>query len=214
MPTPAERKALLFVSCVAVLGAGVRAVRAAGGGRVTTEGRAALERQIAAAESAGGVRARGAGRRAADKSRVTRDGWDGGPDAGQGSVAAPRSVTRRASRVRAGRAARDSAPSPPVVSVLDRVDLDVASAADIERLPRIGPALARRIVADRDSLGPFGSLEGLARVRGVGPAVLRAIAPRVTFSRTPRPTGAEPGGGSGHRRPRARGRGRKTGSDP
>src|SRR5688572_30207528 len=51
------------------------------------------------------------------------------------------------------------------------VDLDTAPADSLERLPRIGPSLAKRIIADRDSLGPFGSLEGFQRVKGVGPAM-------------------------------------------
>jgi competence protein ComEA len=74
-----------------------------------------------------------------------------------------------------------SIPSPPL-------DLDTAPAESLERLPRIGPALARRIIADRDSLGPFGSLEGFQRVKGVGPAMVRTLAPYVTFSGTPRPS--------------------------
>jgi competence protein ComEA len=62
------------------------------------------------------------------------------------------------------------------------VDLDTASAAVLEALPRIGPALAKRIVEDRERRGPFGSLEAFQRVRGVGPAMARALASRVTFS--------------------------------
>ncbi len=68
------------------------------------------------------------------------------------------------------------------------LDLDTAPAEALERLPRIGPALAKRIIADRDSLGPFGSLEGFQRVKGVGPAMARTLAPYVTFSGTPRPS--------------------------
>jgi hypothetical protein len=37
-----------------------------------------------------------------------------------------------------------------------RVDLDVAGVKEIEGLRHIGPTLAKRIVADRDSFGPFG----------------------------------------------------------
>jgi competence protein ComEA len=62
------------------------------------------------------------------------------------------------------------------------VDLDLATAPEIEALPRIGPALARRIVGNRDSLGAFGSLQGLRRVKGIGPATLHLLAPLVTFS--------------------------------
>jgi len=89
------------------------------------------------------------------------------------------------------------------------VDLDVASATSIESLPRIGPALARRILEDRAKRGPFGSLEALDRVRGVGPALQREIAPYVTFSTSGRPStvAAVPlseaiaGRGKGRRRP-------------
>ena len=50
----------------------------------------------------------------------------------------------------------------------ERVDVDRADALEIERLPRVGPGLARRIVDDRAAKGPFGSLQGLGRVPGVG----------------------------------------------
>lgn len=64
----------------------------------------------------------------------------------------------------------------------ERVDLDRASAEELARLPRIGPGLAARIVADREARGPFGSLEGLDRVSGIGPSVLEAIRPYAAFS--------------------------------
>lgn len=68
------------------------------------------------------------------------------------------------------------------------IDLDIATAEEIETLRGIGPSLAKRIVADRDSLGPFGSLEGLQRVKGVGPGLARKIDSTVTFSLLPRPS--------------------------
>lgn len=64
----------------------------------------------------------------------------------------------------------------------ESVDVDRATAADLARLPRIGAGLAARIVRDRDAHGPFGSLEGLGRVRGVGRTVLAAIGPHAKFS--------------------------------
>ncbi len=67
------------------------------------------------------------------------------------------------------------------------VDMDVASADEIESLRHIGPALARRIVADRDSFGPFGSREGLLRVKGIGPSMVAKLDSAVTFSLLPRP---------------------------
>lgn len=63
-----------------------------------------------------------------------------------------------------------------------RLDVDRATAAELEGLPGIGPSLAARIVSDRAAGGPFGSLAGLQRVRGVGPALATRIAPFVMFS--------------------------------
>jgi len=68
------------------------------------------------------------------------------------------------------------------------VDLDVATEKEIEALRHIGPTLAKRIVADRDSFGPFGSIDGLRRVKGVGPSMVEKLDSAVTFSLVPRPT--------------------------
>jgi competence protein ComEA len=61
--------------------------------------------------------------------------------------------------------------------------VDRASAKDLESLPRIGPALAQRIVAERDAHGPFGTLEAFdQRVKGIGPGMVAALREFVTFS--------------------------------
>jgi competence ComEA-like helix-hairpin-helix protein len=57
----------------------------------------------------------------------------------------------------------------------ERIDLDHADVSEITRLPRIGPALAQRIVAWRTEHGPFGSLARLDSVPGVGAKLLDAI---------------------------------------
>lgn len=64
----------------------------------------------------------------------------------------------------------------------EQVDVDVATAGELTRLPRIGPRLAKVIVADRQANGAFGSLAGLDRVSGVGPGLLKVLAPHVVFS--------------------------------
>jgi len=53
-------------------------------------------------------------------------------------------------------------------------------------LPYVGERLARRIVADREARGPFGSIEGLRRVSGIGASLAAKLAPHVTFSLRPR----------------------------
>jgi competence protein ComEA len=55
------------------------------------------------------------------------------------------------------------------------LNLNVATAAELETLPGIGPALAQRIVEYRSEHGPFASVEGLLEVSGIGPAKLDAI---------------------------------------
>src|SRR2546427_6090258 len=64
----------------------------------------------------------------------------------------------------------------------ERVDLDHADVTEITRLPRVGPALARRIVDWRAAHGPFGSLARVDSVPGLGPTLLAAIRHYVTFS--------------------------------
>ncbi|HEX9279264.1 MAG TPA: helix-hairpin-helix domain-containing protein [Gemmatimonadales bacterium] len=88
----------------------------------------------------------------------------------------------RATALEAARLARPLAPG-------ERVDLDLADVTEITRLPRLGPALARRIVDWRATHGPFGSLARLDSVSGIGPHLLDAIRPYVMFSGSlaPRP---------------------------
>jgi competence protein ComEA len=59
------------------------------------------------------------------------------------------------------------------------LDLNAASAAELEELPGVGPVLADRIVAYRDESGPFRSVEQLIEVPGIGPAVLGSLDGRV-----------------------------------
>jgi competence ComEA-like helix-hairpin-helix protein len=75
-------------------------------------------------------------------------------------------------------AARLSRPLAPG----DRIDMDRADVTEITRLPRVGPALAQRIVAWRTAHGPFGRLERFDSVPGVGPHLLEGLRPFVTFS--------------------------------
>lgn len=148
MPTPGERKALLFLGAVILLGGGMRAARAIGSAAPEDrQARAAIDAQIKAVDSV-----RKTGKKKKSKGR------------GRG-----RAVAKVEIRL-----------------VPSTIDLDVASAAEIETLRGIGPAMAKRIVDDRDSLGPFGSLKELQRVRGIGLKLAARIDSSVTFSLVPR----------------------------
>ena len=67
----------------------------------------------------------------------------------------------------------------------ERIDPDRASAQELARLPRVGLALAKKIVADREARGPFGGPAGLDRVPGVGAGLLTSLGPHLAFSGAP-----------------------------
>jgi competence ComEA-like helix-hairpin-helix protein len=67
----------------------------------------------------------------------------------------------------------------------ERIDPNTAPPEQLARLPRVGPALAERIVAHRDANGPFRSLDDLGAVAGIGPALLQGVAPHVTLPARP-----------------------------
>jgi competence protein ComEA len=64
----------------------------------------------------------------------------------------------------------------PGISAAGWVNLNTATAAELEALLGIGPALAKRIIEGR----PYRSVEDLDRVQGIGPATQAKIRPLVT----------------------------------
>jgi competence ComEA-like helix-hairpin-helix protein len=111
------------------------------------------------------------------------------PGAAPGAVAYSAPGPRPGKDSVAARAARLGRP----LAAGERIDVDRAPVEELARLPRVGPGLAGRIVADREEHGPFGSLEGLDRVSGIGPTLLAAIRPHAAFSGQPwDPTWARP----------------------
>lgn len=76
-------------------------------------------------------------------------------------------------RPRLVRRARSAAPRPP----LQGICLNRASAAELDRLPGVGPAMAQRILAARVQAGGFRALEDLREVRGLGAKRLAKMAP-------------------------------------
>lgn len=61
-----------------------------------------------------------------------------------------------------------------------RVNLNTATAAELETLPGIGPSLAQRIIAHREQRGPFRDVRDLLKVSGIGPKKFEAIEGLVT----------------------------------
>jgi competence protein ComEA len=60
-----------------------------------------------------------------------------------------------------------------------RINVNTASAAELQQLPRIGEKLARRIIAERRK-GRFKSVEDLQRIRGIKGKTLEMLRPFVT----------------------------------
>lgn len=62
------------------------------------------------------------------------------------------------------------------------VDINKATAEELEQLPDIGPSRAQEIVRDREVNGPFSSLKDLERVHGLGPKSLERLGPYLTMT--------------------------------
>lgn len=55
------------------------------------------------------------------------------------------------------------------------VSLSRGTSAELETLPRVGPATAARIIAWREANGPFASVDDVLAVSGIGPATLEGF---------------------------------------
>jgi competence protein ComEA len=58
--------------------------------------------------------------------------------------------------------------APSQTAVHSRLDLNRASAGELESLPGIGAVLAQRVIVFRESVGRFHKIEDLREVKGIG----------------------------------------------
>lgn len=195
-----QLKLLLLLAVTLCAGLGVREWRA--GFPDLAERLERFDREPAGAGPVSGAIARHTDARAAgEAASTTGDGAVTGETAsaaGRSTVAAPSGAptgdtagTARARPVHAGSsgmspagetaAARVSPPAPPPVDARP-VDINRAGLGELARLPGIGPAMAARIVAERDRHGRFDSPDALRAVLGMGPKKLAAIRELITVS--------------------------------
>ncbi len=81
------------------------------------------------------------------------------------------------------------------------LDLNTAGAPDLEALPGIGPALAGRIIAYRQSHGPFKKIDDLMEVSGIGPQNLAKLKPHLVLGSPEAPASSEGEETTGAERP-------------
>lgn len=61
-----------------------------------------------------------------------------------------------------------------------RININTAGAAELDKLPGIGPALAQRIIEYRESKGSFGKIEDITKVSGIGTAMFEKMKSRIS----------------------------------
>lgn len=72
--------------------------------------------------------------------------------------------------------------SPALAGEGKTVNVNTATAAEFQLLPRIGPSVAARLIEQREKNGPWKSLDDLMLVRGIGEATYEQLKPYVTLS--------------------------------
>lgn len=140
-------------------------------GVVTLDGQA---RVVDALDAAGGTK-KNADLTQVNLARVVKDGEqivvpeiadDAGANAQQAAPGAAGSGTGTA--------------AGPAAGAGQKININSASAAELENLPGIGPVTAAAIVAYREEKGPFASVDALTEVSGIGEATLEKIKPNAT----------------------------------
>ena len=126
-------------------------------------------RVLDAVEAAGGF-AEGAARDALNLARAVSDGEQVVVPS-EADIAAQEAVSAGA-----GGAAAGAGASAAAGGAGGKVNINTASAAQLDTLPGVGASTAEKIVADREANGPFKTVEDLKRVSGIGDKKFAALA--------------------------------------
>lgn len=101
------------------------------------------------------------------------------PSRSEARTASVSSVATDAKSALESTAAEPQAPLP-ASSAGNRININTATAEELATLPRIGPALAQRIIEYRETHGGFQTIEELLEVRGIGEATLEQLQDLIT----------------------------------
>lgn len=124
-----------------------------------------------------------------DQGETARADADPARTSGGPKGAGPSTSPLEPGRGEATRSSRSRRASEPALRP-HGIDLNRSTAAELERLPGIGPSLAAKIVAERERNGPYGGAEALLRVPGIGPRKLELIRPYLARPRAPADSGS------------------------
>lgn len=70
----------------------------------------------------------------------------------------------------------------------DKININTASSAELDKLPRVGPKVAQRIIDYRKEFGPFKRIEDLMKVKGIGEKTFAKLKDMVTIGPEATPT--------------------------
>lgn len=70
----------------------------------------------------------------------------------------------------------------PLLAAEGQVNINTATAPELERLPGVGPALAARILEHREKNGAFKRVEDLLLVKGIGEKSFERLKPYIALS--------------------------------
>ncbi len=76
-------------------------------------------------------------------------------------------------------------PTPFGLARDGRVDINLAGAELLQTLPNVGPTTAQNILAYREQNGPFESVEGITRVKGIGDKTFEKLQELITVGPIP-----------------------------
>lgn len=74
----------------------------------------------------------------------------------------------------------EQTPALPGIGADGKININTADGRQLEGLPGIGPALAERIIRYREENGPFGMVEDLMNVSGIGEKKLEGLIDHAT----------------------------------
>lgn len=65
----------------------------------------------------------------------------------------------------------------------EKININTASAVELQKLPRIGPKIAERIIEFRETHGKFKKIEEIMKVRGIGESTFNQIKDQITVGK-------------------------------